>query len=208
MRPRGSRPGPIGPSLSESVRADVRRTTQSAYATFPVAHAAAVVRRVSEPGGFMRGMTSRSVVVERRVSASQGRVWEALTDLGGMERMVSGVAKVEVLTEGGFGVGARWRETRRMFGKDATEEMWVTESEPPERYVVEAESHGSHYVSEWVLRPDGPATTVRMTFTAVPTGAVAGLLAKVLGGVGARSVSKAVARDLDDVAAWVEGRRG
>lgn len=157
----------------------------------------------------MRGMTSRSVVVERRIAAAQGRVWEALTDLGGMERMVSGVTKVEVLSKGTFGVGTRWRETRRMFGKDATEEMWVTASEPPERYVVEAESHGGHYVSEWDLRPGGPTSmTVRMTFTAVPTGAVTGLLAKVLGGIGARSVSRAVAKDLDDVAAWVEGRRG
>ncbi|SPF06456.1 Polyketide cyclase / dehydrase and lipid transport [Streptomyces sp. MA5143a] len=154
-------------------------------------------------------MTSASVVVERRVAASQGRVWEALTDLAGMERMLSGVVRVEVLTGGGFGVGTRWRETRRMFGKDATEEMGVTLSEPPERYVVEAESHGSHYVSAWELRPDGPAsTTIRMTFTAVPTGAVSGLLAKVLGGVGARAVRRAVAKDLDDVAGWLEGRRG
>lgn len=153
-------------------------------------------------------MTSRSVVVERRVAASQGRLWEALTDLGRMDRMLSGVTRVEVLTDGGFGVGTRWRETRRMFGKDATEEMWVTVSEPPERYVVEAESHGSRYVSEWVLRADGPeSTTILMTFSADTTGTVAGLLAKVMGPVGARAVRKAVVKDLDDVAAWVEGRR-
>ncbi|WP_338894468.1 SRPBCC family protein [Streptomyces sp. TG1A-60] len=153
-------------------------------------------------------MTSRSVVVERRVAASQGRVWEALTDLGGMDRMLSGVTRVEVLTDGAFGVGTRWRETRRMFGKDATEEMWVTVSEPPERYVVKAESHGSRYVSQWLLRADGPsATTILMTFSAEPTGAVAGLLAKALGAVGSRAVRKALAEDLDDIAAWVEGRR-
>lgn len=135
-------------------------------------------------------------------------MWEALTDLGGMHRMLSGVTRVEVLTDGGFGVGTRWRETRRMFGKDATEEMWVTVSEPPERYVVEAESHGSRYVSEWLLRADEPAsTTIRLTFSAQSTGAVAGLLTKVMGGIGARAVRKAVAKDLDDVAGWVEGRR-
>ncbi|MET9832690.1 SRPBCC family protein [Streptomyces sp. NPDC006385] len=151
-------------------------------------------------------MTSRSVVVERRVAAGQGPVWEALTDLAGMERVLSGVSKVEVVTEGAFGVGTRWRETRRMFGKEATEEMWVTACEPPERYVVEAESHGTRYVSEWLLRADGPsATTVRMTFTAVAPSGVPGLLAKLLGGVGARAVSKAVAKDLDDIAAAVEG---
>ncbi|MBT2421588.1 SRPBCC family protein [Streptomyces sp. ISL-22] len=154
-------------------------------------------------------MTSRGVVVERRIAVGQGPVWEALTDLAGMERVLSGVSKVEIITEGAFGVGTRWRETRRMFGKEATEEMWVTACEPPDRYVVEAESHGTHYVSEWLLRADGPsATTVRMTFTAVPPGGVMGLLARILGGVGARAVSQAVARDLDDIAAAVEGRRG
>lgn len=152
-------------------------------------------------------MTSRPVVVERRIAAAQGTVWEALTDLGGMERVLSSVSKTEVLTDGAFDVGTRWRETRRMFGKDATEEMWVTASEPPKRYVVEAESHGTRYVSEWLLRADGPATTtVRMTFTAVPASGFTGLLAKVLGSVGARAVSKAIAKDLDDVATAVEGR--
>ncbi|MFE5817956.1 SRPBCC family protein [Streptomyces sp. NPDC056479] len=151
-------------------------------------------------------MTSKSVVVERSVAAGQGPVWEALTDLAGMERVLSGVTRVEVLTGGAFGVGTRWRETRRMFGKEATEEMWVTVCEPPERYVVEAESHGTHYVTEWQVRADGPsASTVRMTFTAV-AGGVAGLLAKILGGLGTRAVTKAIAKDLDDIARAVEGR--
>ncbi|MCF1596468.1 SRPBCC family protein [Streptomyces muensis] len=151
-------------------------------------------------------MTSRSVVVERRIAAGQGPVWESLTDLRGMVQVLSSVTHVEVLTAGVFGVGTRWRETRRMLGKEATEEMWVTACEPPERYVVEAESHGTHYISEWRLLADGPTTTVRMTFTGVASGGVTGLLAKVLGGVGARAVGKAVAKDLEEVAVAVEGR--
>lgn len=143
--------------------------------------------------------------MERTVAAGPGPVWEALTDLAGMERRISGVSKVEVLSQGAFGVGTRWRETRRMFGKDATEEMWVTACEPLERYVVEAESHGSHYVSEWRLRPQGPsATTIRMTFSAEPTGGAAGLLAKILGSVGSRAVRKAIEKDLREIAAAVE----
>lgn len=155
----------------------------------------------------MEVMTSRSIVVERRIAAARGPVWDALTDLSGMERILSSVSKVEVLTEGAFDVGMRWRETRRMFGKEATEEMRVTASEPPERFVVEAESHGTRYVSEWLLRSDGPAmTTVRLTFAAIPPGGVTGLLAKILGGVGARAVSRAITKDLDDVASAVEAR--
>ncbi|MCT7353265.1 SRPBCC family protein [Streptomyces sp. 15-116A] len=149
-------------------------------------------------------MTSSSVAVERRIAAPRDRVWDALTDLQGMERVLKGVTKVEVLTEGPFDVGTRWRETRRMFGKEATEEMWVTACTPAERYVVEAESHGMHYVSEWDLRADGPAaTTVRMTFTGEPTGRQ-GLLARLLAGLGRGAVRKTIAKDLDDVATSVE----
>ncbi|MEV4916048.1 SRPBCC family protein [Streptomyces tirandamycinicus] len=154
-------------------------------------------------------MTSRSVVVERRIAASVDRVWDALTDVEGSQHVLSGVERVEKLTEGAFGVGTRWRETRRMFGKEATEEMRVTASEPPRRFVVEADSHGTHYVSEFVLRADGPeTTTVRMTFSGSTPGGVAGLLAKVLGPIGERAVAKAVAKDLADVAAAVEGQGG
>ncbi|WP_338672372.1 SRPBCC family protein [Streptomyces sp. SCSIO 30461] len=153
-------------------------------------------------------MTTKSVSVEQRIAAPAAHVWEAMTDLRGMDRVLSGVERVEVLTDGPFREGTRWRETRRMLGKEATEEMYVTASEPPGRYVVEADSQGAHYVSEFTLQPLGPETTVvRMTFSAVPPGGAMGLLAKVLGGLGARAVRKAIARDLADIAAAVEGRR-
>ncbi|MFD5100868.1 SRPBCC family protein [Streptomyces albidochromogenes] len=153
-------------------------------------------------------MAHRSVVVERRIAAGPDRVWRALTDLEGMPGVIGGVEEVEILERspaGAFGVGTRWRETRRMLGRQATEEMRVTASEPPVRYVVEADSHGAHYVSEFVLRAEGPgATTVRMTFSAAPPAGAMGLLTRVLGGLGARAVAKAIAKDLADVAAAVE----
>ncbi|WP_327683520.1 SRPBCC family protein [Streptomyces sp. NBC_00467] len=152
-------------------------------------------------------MANTSVVVERRIAAPPAAVWDALTDLENAPTVLSGVDAVEVLSPGPFGVGTRWRETRRMMGKQATEEIHVTASEPPARYVAEADSQGAHYVSEFLLRAEGPdATQVRMTFSAEPPGGFAGLLAKVLGPLGARAVAKAIAKDLDDVAAAVEGR--
>ncbi|MFI8827586.1 SRPBCC family protein [Streptomyces sp. NPDC053431] len=153
---------------------------------------------------------STSVVVERRVYASPGRVWESITDLRNMPRVLSGVQRVEVLTEGGFAVGTRWRETRRMLGREATEEMTVTVCEPPDRYVTVADSHGMHYVSEITLVPEGPpvaatATTLRMTFTARPAhDRTPGLLTRLLGRVGSRAVARALGKDLDEIARAVE----
>lgn len=165
------------------------------------------------PPGFHEAMTgtgtdTTSVVVERRVDASPGRVWESITDLRDMPRVLSGVERVEVLTEGGFGVGTRWRETRRMLGKEATEVMTVTECEPPDRYVTVADSHGMHYVSEITLTPDGTgATTLRMRFSARPVrGRRPGFLAKLMARFGAKAVAKALTKDLTEIANAVESR--
>ncbi|QGV80909.1 SRPBCC family protein [Streptomyces ficellus] len=147
------------------------------------------------------------VTVERHIAAPRDRVWEVLTDLHGMPATLSGVTHVEVLTEGPFQAGSRWIETRRMFGKEATEEMWVTACQAPSHYVVEAESRGTHYVSEFTVRETGPGETlVRMAFSARPPGGLGGLFVRLLGGLGRRAVAKAVERDLADVAVAAERR--
>ncbi|MEV7617949.1 SRPBCC family protein [Streptomyces sp. NPDC089799] len=151
-------------------------------------------------------MGNTEVSVERDVAAPMTAVWDALTDLESMPLVLSGVDAVEVLTPGPFGVGTRWRETRRMFGKSATEEMRVTVCDAPVRYVTEAENHGMHYFSEFRLTRRTPGrTSVRMTFSARPLpGGKLPLLARLLGGLGSRAVSRAIAKDLADVASSVE----
>ncbi|MET8676742.1 SRPBCC family protein [Streptomyces sp. NPDC004647] len=150
-------------------------------------------------------MGDTRVVVERRIAAPVGQVWEALTDLESAPQVLSGVERVEVLTSGPFAVGTRWRETRRMFGREATEEMYVTAAEQPEHIVVEADSRGAHYVSEFTLSPEPEDTTaVRMAFSATEPGGFAGLLTKLFGKLGARAVVKAMEKDLADIAAAVE----
>ncbi|MGW4685127.1 SRPBCC family protein [Streptomyces sp. NPDC004244] len=151
------------------------------------------------------------VVVEREMAAPVERVWQALTDLESMPYVVSGVDAVEVLTPGPFRVGTRWRETRRMFGKQAVEEMYVTVCDAPERYVAEADNSGVHYASEFRLDGRSPGrTVVRMTFSAAPaaSGKRPGLFMRLLNRLGARAVAKAVTKDLADVAAWVEQDAG
>ncbi|MFJ3923139.1 SRPBCC family protein [Streptomyces sp. NPDC090022] len=152
-------------------------------------------------------MENPEVVVEREIAAPAERVWRAITDLEGMPGVLSGVDAVEVLTPGPFGVGTRWRETRRMFGKQATEEMYVTACDDRVRYVAEADNSGMHYVSEFRLTESTPGrTTVRMTFSARPatTGRRPGLFMRLLNRLGTKAVAKAIAKDLADVATAVE----
>lgn len=151
-------------------------------------------------------MTTWQVTVERRMAAPAGQVWETLTDIEGSPRMIGGVERVELLSEGPFGVGTRWRETRRIFGKEATEEMWVTASDAPKRYVVESDSRGVHHASEVTLTPEqDDVTTVRLTLDSeTEKQSLSGEMGKFLGGIGSKALANALSKDLDDIAAAVE----
>jgi carbon monoxide dehydrogenase subunit G len=152
-------------------------------------------------------MTEHRIDLERLVRARAETVWEVLTDISHADQTLSGVTHVELTTEGPYGVGTQWRETRRMFGKEATEQMRVTVAEPPTRTVVEAESSGVRYVTEFTLTPTSPdVTRLGMSFTAAQ--GAANLLQKTLwrifGRLGVKATAKVMARDLQDIAARAE----
>jgi uncharacterized membrane protein len=147
----------------------------------------------------------QDVEVRRHVAAPVQRVWDVATDLAGSPHVVRGIDAVEVLTPGPFGVGTRWRETRTMMGRSATEEMSVTAVEPLRSYRVESENRGAHYVSTFAFSPaaDG-GTEVTTTFGGRPTSSLMRVLAAVTAPLVRRSVSKALEQDLQDIAAAAE----
>jgi uncharacterized membrane protein len=146
----------------------------------------------------------RDVEVRRHVAAPVERVWAVTTDLGSAPQVVRGIDAVEVLTPGDFGVGTRWRETRTMMGRSATEEMTVTAVEPQRSYTTEAVRPGVRYVSTVAVAPAGDGSELTMTFGARPTSALVRLLAAVTGPLGRRAVAKALEKDMADLAVAAE----
>jgi carbon monoxide dehydrogenase subunit G len=140
------------------------------------------------------------IEVSRTVRAPVERVWEVFTDLSKGAERLSGVEKIEVLNPGDFKVGTTWRETRVVHGKTAVEQMTVTVCEPPNHYLVEAQSRGTHYRSEFTFTPEGDDTRVKATFGAESHGPVGKVVGAVLGGLLSRSVAKTLQQDLDDLA--------
>lgn len=148
----------------------------------------------------------KDIQVTRHVAAPVERVWGLATDLAGAPGVLGGVDRVEILTPGAFGVGTRWRETRTMLGREATEEMEVTAVEAHRAYTVEADGPGAHYVSTFTFTPSGDGTEVTLTFGARATTGVARVMAALTGPLARRSVEKALRGDLEDLARAAEAR--
>lgn len=106
-----------------------------------------------------------AITVSTHVSAPVERVFGVYTDLAKAVERIPAIIDLEVLSEGPFGEGTRWRETRVMFKKKATEEMWVTGFDPPRSYNVDSESHGMHYSTVFSFTPDDGGTKVSWTFS-------------------------------------------
>ena len=53
--------------------------------------------------------------------ASPERIFAVMTDLDAAAEWMPNIVSIERLDGDGFGVGTQWRETRKMFGKEATE---------------------------------------------------------------------------------------
>lgn len=141
-----------------------------------------------------------SVQVERVIPAPIERVWEVFTDIQGTAESIDGIDSVEVLAGEEFAPGFRWRETRTMFGRSATEEMWVTEAQAPNRYDVAASSHGTDYLSTYTFEEVADGVRVTLVFTGEPRSAMAKGMNLLTGWMAKGSVAKMLGKDMDDLA--------
>jgi uncharacterized membrane protein len=144
--------------------------------------------------------------VRRTIAAPIEAVFALAADFANAPKHVSGIKRVEMLTDGPVRVGTRFRETRVMFGKEATEEMEVVALTPPHGYVLGSETCGCRYRCEIRLTPAANGTDVVMNFDAQPLTFFAKIMCKLMGFM-MKSVSKACEQDLEDLKAAVESRR-
>ena len=107
------------------------------------------------------------ITASKRVSAPLESVWNVMADLENAADRIQAIVKLEVLTDGPVGLGTRFRETRIMFKKEATEEMEITAWDPPNSYTTEADGCGCHYTTVFTCERDGDGTKVTMCMSVV-----------------------------------------
>ncbi|MBM80810.1 MAG: polyketide cyclase/dehydrase [Planctomycetaceae bacterium] len=145
-----------------------------------------------------------ALTVDIDIKASPQRAFEVFTDLDNASQNVRGIEKMELLTEGPVGIGTRFRETRIMMGKEATEDMEITEFQPGELYAHEAQSHGCHYISTYRFDPAGEITRVSMAFEGRALSILSKIISGALGWMMTGMMRKCILEDLNDLKAVAE----
>ena len=145
------------------------------------------------------------VSVQVSINRSREDIWKTITDIESWADTVSGIEELEILERPESAlVGLKWKETRTMFGKKATEVMWVTDATDHESYDVRAESHGSVYESRLSIADEGTGHVLRMDFEAQAQGFIAKILSPIFGVFFKGAAKKALLKDLEDIKAAVE----
>lgn len=138
------------------------------------------------------------------ITASPEQAYAVSMDIARWPDIVSAITKTEILTDGPIAEGTVFRETRIMFGREASEDMTIAKLEPPYRYLFTAENHGTSYVTDHVIEPlpDGTAR-LSIIFSGKAQTVMAHLLMP-LGLLLAGSLKKQLMGDLEDIKRAVE----
>jgi hypothetical protein len=99
-------------------------------------------------------------VLAKEVNAPVERVYERLLDLESTATHLPNITRLEILTPGLVGEGTKFRETRVMFGKEATETMEITDVHPERSMTISATSCGSFFSTVFRLIPRGGGTLI------------------------------------------------
>ena len=147
------------------------------------------------------------IKVEVQIKGSNEDIWKIITDIENSPINITAIEKVDIHNNPGDSlVGLKWTETRTLFGKRATETMWITEAEKNKYYKTRAESHGALYTTFMYIFDNNGETHLGMEFSSQAQSFGAKLMAGIFGLIFKNATKKALHRDLIDIKKVVEGK--
>jgi len=143
--------------------------------------------------------------VKKSIQVSQEKTYTGLLDLDAAREWMQGFVGIERLDDGPIQVGSQWLETRKMFGKEATEHFEVIELQEPDKIVLRCDgTKGTTGKGEFVF-------TYLLVFADDQTeitlnGEINGLtgLTKIFGKMMAGTFKKACEKDLNALKSYLE----
>ena len=143
------------------------------------------------------------IIVTRTINAPLDLVFNTVADINQFSKALPHIVKVEFLSDVHTGVGARFRETRLMSGKEHTTELEVKEYVENDRIRLAADSHGTIWDTLFTVEPENGRTLMTMTMDAKAYTLTAKMMNLMIGGM----VKQAVEKDMDAVKAFCENGR-
>jgi uncharacterized protein YndB with AHSA1/START domain len=134
----------------------------------------------------------------KQIDAPLASVFALFTDLEQAAGRIAAITRLEVLTPGPVGVGTRFRETRKMFGREHSEEMEITAFDAGHSYEVTCQSCGAEYRTLFRFTPEGAGTRVDLEFQTRALSLFAKLM-KPLGFLMMGTMKKCMDQDLEDL---------
>ena len=146
----------------------------------------------------------KPIEIRVQYDAPVERVFEVFANLQDAAAHISAITKLEMLTDGPVGAGTRFRETRKMFGKECTEEMEITAFEPGRSYVVGCDSCGSRMLSTFTFTQVDGRTEVCMSMDTQALKMFSRIMMVVTGPLMRRSMLKCMRADFEDMRRVIE----
>lgn len=146
-----------------------------------------------------------NISVSTEIESSKRNVWLAITNISNSVNMISGILDLTILEQPEQGlIGLKWSETRKMFGKEAAETMWITECKQEHYYCTRAENCGAIYTTKLALSEVGNNTLLEMTFSGTSDAFFTRLMTSIMGVLIKNSMIKMLQQDLSDIKSFVE----
>jgi carbon monoxide dehydrogenase subunit G len=144
--------------------------------------------------------------IREHIAATPEVVFNAASDFAAAPTRIPGITKVEMITSGPTRLGTKFRESRMMFGKEATETMEVIDFRPGHSYTLRADSGGCEYKTIVSVQPlstsnrsspsTAPGTEVTFDFSAAPYTFGARLASAIFGWMMRGACTKMIKQDL------------
>jgi polyketide cyclase/dehydrase/lipid transport protein len=181
----------------------------------PLPQVAAAVNAImalgeDRPGARPRDAAGRTaprttIAVSTRINAPLTRVFDLFTDMEHATEYVTGIVGLERLSDMPFGVGFRWRETRRILGRIDSAEMEVTAFQRYRGYTITHHKAGVRVETAFAFEAAAGGTLVEIDF-ALDGGRMPTALLSPVNWVIAGKVRHVLLADLTDLKAGIEGK--
>ena len=150
-----------------------------------------------------------TIRVQKHIQAPVEAVFDYTSDFEHAAQRIEAIQEVEMLTPGPIGVGSRFKETRIVFKKSASETMEVVEFDRPHRYALTASSCGNHYLTSFNFKEKEGGTEIEVVFESTPETFMAKLMSPLMAMM-SKTLIKMFMKDLEDIeeALLADGKGG